>query len=131
MKRKAIEFFRRGRWLRLATQCITNPQRMRELVKSASQYTNRRGMKKLSKNVTSLWQYLTDIVTGQYTHYNKRALLLAVAGLLYLITPLDCLPDILVCGLIDDLTVVLYVVNSIKRELEFYNLFSKGRLLDS
>ena len=45
MKRKAIEFFRRGRWLRLATQYITNPQRMRELVKSASQYTNRRGMK--------------------------------------------------------------------------------------
>ena len=129
MKRKAIEFFRRGRWLRLATQCITNPQRMRELVKSASQYTNRRGMKKLRHNVTSLWQYLTDVVTGQYTHYNKRALLLAVAGLIYLITPLDCLPDILVCGLIDDLTVVLYVVNSIKRELEFYNQYCQGRIL--
>ena len=129
MKRKAIEFFRRGRWLRLATQYITNPQRMRELVKSASQYTNRRGMKKLSKNVTSLWQYLTDVVTGQYTHYNKRALLLTVAGLLYLITPLDCLPDILICGLIDDLAVVLYIVNSIKNELTFYNQYCQGRIL--
>ena len=131
MKRKAIEFFRRGRWLRLATQCITNPQRMHELVKSASQYTSRRGIKKLRDNVALLWQYLTAVVNHSYTHYNKRALLLAVAGLVYLVTPLDCLPDILVCGLIDDLTVVLYVVNSIKRELEFYNLFSKGRLLDS
>ena len=129
MKRKAIEFFRRGRWLRLATQCITNPQRMRELVKSVSQYTNRRGMKKLRHNVTSLWQYLTDVVTGQYTHYNKRALLLAVAGLIYLITPLDYLPDILICGLIDDLAVVLYIVNSIKNELTFYNQYCQGRIL--
>ena len=129
MKRKAIEFFRRGRWLRLATQCISNPQRMRELVKSASQYTNRRGMKKLRHNVISLWQYLTDVVTGQYTHYNKRALLLAVAGLIYLITPLDYLPDILICGLIDDLAVVLYIVNSIKNELTFYNQYCQGRIL--
>ena len=129
MKRKAIEFFRRGRWLRLATQCITNPQRMRELVKSASQYTNRRGMKKLRHNVTSLWQYLTDVVTGQYTHYNKRALLLAVAGLIYLITPLDGLPDILICGLIDDLAVVLYIVNTIKNELTFYNQYCQVRIL--
>ena len=129
MKRKAIEFFRRGRWLHLATQCITNPQRMRELVKSVSQYTNRRGMKKLRHNVTSLWQYLTDVVTGQYTHYNKRALLLAVAGLIYLITPLDYLPDILICGLIDDLAVVLYIVNSIKNELTFYNQYCQGRIL--
>lgn len=131
MKRKAIEFFRRGRWLRLATQYITNPQRMRELVKSTSQYANRRGMKKLRDNLALLWHYLTDIVSHNYTHYNKRAMLLAVAGLIYLITPLDCLPDILICGLIDDLSVVLYIVESLRKELSFYHLYRNGRILDA
>lgn len=131
MKRKAIEFFRRGRWLRLATQYITNPQRMRELVETVSQYTHRRGLKKLRDNVTQLWHYLSDVVTQRYKHYNRRALLLVVAGLIYLATPLDFLPDVLIGGLIDDLTVVLYIIKSTRKELEFYNLFSKGRLLDT
>ena len=58
MKRRAIQFFRRGRWLHLASQYITNPQRMRELVDTVSQYTHRRGLKKLRDNATRLWHYL-------------------------------------------------------------------------
>lgn len=129
MKRRAIQFFRRGRWLHLASQYITNPQRMRELVDTVSQYTHRRGIKKLHDNATRLWHYLSDVVTRRYTHYNKRALLLVVAGLIYLVTPIDFLPDILIGGLIDDLSVVLYIIKSTRKELEFYNLYSKGRLL--
>jgi uncharacterized membrane protein YkvA (DUF1232 family) len=129
MKRRAIQFFRRGRWLHLASQYITNPQRMRELVDTVSQYTHRRGLKKLRDNATQLWQYLSDVVTQRYKHYNNRALLLVVAGLIYLVTPIDFLPDILIGGLIDDLSVVLYIIKSTRKELEFYNLYSKGRLL--
>ena len=66
----------------------------------------------------------------RYKQYNKHALLLVVAGLIYLITPLDFLPDILIGGLIDDLSVVLYIIKSVREELEFYNLYSKGRLLE-
>ena len=106
MKRRAIQFFRRGRWLHLASQYITNPQRMRELVDTVSQYTHRRGIKKLRDNATRLWHYLSDVVT-----------------------PIDFLPDILIGGLIDDLSVVLYIIKSTRKELEFYNLYSKGRLL--
>ena len=130
MKRRAIQFFRRGRWLHLASQYITNPQEMRELVETVSQYTQRRGLKKLRDNVTLLWHYLSDVVTQRYKHYNKRALLLVVAGLIYFVTPVDFLPDILIGGLIDDLTVVLYIIKSVKKELEFYNLYNKGRLLE-
>lgn len=130
MKRRAIQFFRRGRWLHLASQYITNPQQMRELVETVSQYTQRRGLKKLRDNVTRLWHYLSDVVTQRYKHYNKRALLLVTAGLIYLVTPVDFLPDILIGGLIDDLTVLLYIIKSVKKELEFYDLYCKGRLLD-
>ncbi len=130
MKRRAIQFFRRGRWLHLASQYITNPQQMRELVETVSQYTQRRGLKMLRDNVTLLWHYLSDVVTQRYKHYNKRALLLVVAGLIYFVTPVDFLPDILIGGLIDDLTVVLYIIKSVKKELEFYNLYNEGRLLE-
>ena len=89
---------------------------MRELVETVSQYTQRRGLKKLRDKVTLLWHYLSDVVTQRYKHYNKRALLLVVAGLIYFVTPVDFLPDILIGGLIDDLTVVLYIIKSVKKE---------------
>ena len=130
MKKRVIQFFRRGRWLQLASRYITNPQYLIELADLVSQYTNRRGIKKLRDNVSLLWHYLSDVVTQRYKRYNKHALLLVVAGLIYLITPLDFLPDILIGGLIDDLSVVLYIIKSVREELEFYNLYSKGRLLE-
>ena len=48
----------------------------------------------------------------------------------YNVGNIDFLPDILIGGLIDDLSVVLYIIKSTRKELEFYNLYSKGRLLE-
>ena len=94
-----------------------------------SQYTHRHGLKRLRHNTTLLWHYLSHIASGEYTHYNKRALLLVVAGLIYLVTPVDFLPDILLGGLIDDLGVVLYIVKSTSKELSFYDLYRQGHIL--
>ncbi|MBE6306076.1 MAG: DUF1232 domain-containing protein [Bacteroidaceae bacterium] len=130
MKKSIIQYFRRGRWLRMASSIITDPKRLIELAQSATKYANRRGWKKIHESASLLLHYIADVATQRYTHYNKRALLLSVAAIAYLVTPIDFLPDILIGGLIDDVTVVLYIVQSVKRELEYYDLYRKGLLLD-
>ena len=130
MKKSIIQYFRRGRWLRMASSIITDPKRLIELAQSATKYANRRCWKKIHESASLLLHYIADVATQRYTRYNKRALLLSVAAIAYLVTPIDFLPDILIGGLIDDVTVVLYIVQSVKRELEYYDLYRKGLLLD-
>ena len=115
-------FLSRGRRIGMACRYISNPQRLRQLVMQASRYTNRKELKKLGEEFSLLWHYVSDVATRRYTHYNTKALLITVAALIYLITPLDFLPDVLIGGLIDDLSVLIHVIQSVKKELENYKL---------
>ena len=78
------------------------------------------GFRKIGRNIKLLWNYVSDVVSRRYTHYNTHALLLIIAGLIYLVTPVDFLPDFLVGGLIDDVSVLLYIVQSVSEELKRY-----------
>ncbi|MHA6493994.1 YkvA family protein [Pseudomonas borbori] len=58
---------------------------------------------------------------GEYRAISSQALLAVVAGLLYLVTPLDTVPDwLLGVGLIDDLAVLAWVVRTWSGELEAF-----------
>lgn len=124
-----MSFFSRGRWLQLAAQYLRQPHKLQELLTSVLQYASRDGLEKVGGNIKLLWSYVSDVVTHHYTHYNAHALLLTIAGLIYLVTPLDFLPDFLVGGLIDDMGVILYIVQSIGEELRRYKCFIDNRLL--
>ena len=123
MKKKVLSFFSRGRWLRLAAYFAAHPKKLQELIASVSQYAGRKGLEKVGNNVNLLWNYLSDIVAKRYTDYNTHALLLVIAGLIYLVTPIDFLPDFLVGGLIDDVSVILYIVQSVGEELRRYEYY--------
>ena len=120
MNPKLINYFRRGRWLRLATHYITHPNKLWGLLNTVRTYMSREGLKNLRNSLVLLLNYVTDVTTGRYREYNKRALILVVAALIYLVSPIDFIPDILPGGLLDDAGVLLYVINSIQGELTRY-----------
>lgn len=120
MKNRFIAFFRRGRWLQIAASYLTNPRKLQELLHTVSQLLNRKGWEQLRDNATLLYQYASDVTSGRYTGYNTRALLLVIAALIYLVTPIDLLPDFFLGGLIDDTAVLVYIVHTISNELLKY-----------
>ncbi len=120
MKKRVLSFFSKGRWLQLAAQYIAQPKKLQELLAKVSQYAGRKGLEKVGSNIKLLWHYVSDVVTRRYTGYNTHALLLIIAGLIYLVTPVDFLPDFIVGGLIDDVSVILYIVQSVQKELQRY-----------
>ena len=123
MKKHIIQFFRRGRWLQMAVRYASNPQQLIDLLRKAMLLTRREGWQQLGEKGKLLFNYVHDIATGRYVQFSTRSLILVVAALLYLITPLDFLPDILAGGLIDDLSVLLYVVKSVGQELARYERY--------
>ena len=79
---------------------------------------------------SSRWAHVTELMTafirmvraytsGQYKGIPTRSLLVGIAVLLYLLSPLDLIPDFLVgIGLLDDLGVMSWFIIQFKDELD-------------
>jgi uncharacterized membrane protein YkvA (DUF1232 family) len=60
-------------------------------------------------------------MSGEYLGVSYQSAVLVVAGLVYLATPVDAIPDVLPgMGFIDDLTVLSFVFGRIGKELELF-----------
>ncbi len=117
---KILWFFRRGRWLRMASLYVRHPDRLMQLAKRVRGYMSKEGLRELGTLLLLLWHYVLDVAQGKYKNYNRQSLILIVAALIYLVSPVDFVPDILPGGLVDDACVLLYVVNSVRDELSRY-----------
>jgi uncharacterized membrane protein YkvA (DUF1232 family) len=66
--------------------------------------------------------------TGQYRDIPWKSLLVVLAAFLYFINPIDLIPDALpVLGLSDDFSVLLWVYNSVKGEVDKFLIWEKSQ----
>ena len=57
--------------------------------------------------------------TGRYRAIAPRSIMIIIAGIIYFINPLDLIPDfILVVGLTDDVSVLLWIYNTLQKEID-------------
>ena len=89
-------------------------------------YLKKEGLKKVKEDLLLLKDYISDIVHGQYKDYGKRGLMLAVAAIIYVISPLDIIPDIIPTGFLDDATIVAWAIVQLSSELEKYKRHRNG-----
>ncbi len=62
-----------------------------------------------------------EATAGRYRKIPRRALVAAVAGLIYFVNPLDLIPDMLpALGLVDDAAVLLWMLAQIRTDLDAY-----------
>lgn len=63
---------------------------------------------------------IKDWVNGDYQQLSNNTVLLVVIALLYLVMPLDLIPDFLPMGFIDDIAVIGFVMKRISDEINKY-----------
>lgn len=116
-----IDKFLHSKWLTKATKCIKTPGAMTKLGLSAGIYIKKNGLKSVSEHLTLMTNYVKDVASGRYKGYNKTHLTLIVAAILYVVSPLDIIPDFLiVAGLVDDAAIIAWVFNEMSKELSKY-----------
>lgn len=72
-------------------------------------------------NLKTLLGYVRDVLGGRYKDYSAGKLLLAIAALIYVFSPVDVLPDVVpVLGWIDDATVLGWATKQLMNELSKY-----------
>jgi uncharacterized membrane protein YkvA (DUF1232 family) len=103
---------------------LRDPNKAKKLLDDAAKKT--KGFEKNRGPLTKVWSYLTALyrLLRAYIHKEYRdipwgSIVLVAVGILYFVSPIDLIPDVLpVIGYIDDAAVIAFVVKQIKADLD-------------
>lgn len=109
-----------------------DPERARRLVERVRDKAERQ-----KGRLSDVWQSLMALkrlvrawATGAYRRIPWQSIALAIAALIYFLMPLDVIPDWLVgFGFIDDASFIVWVVKSIKDDLDAFLEWEKQEVV--
>ena len=123
---KAKQTISKAAWLNLAQKFVGDNMKLLALAGEAVSYvTKKKGnVKDMRDDVLLLCAYVRDVATGRYKGYKVWNLTVIVAAIIYLVSPIDAIPDFIVGGFIDDMSVIAWAFSKVGKELKMYKLLS-------
>mgnify|MGYP002512198509 FL=1 len=115
-----ITQFMKGNWLGKAKLIAFNPKKMKSLLLQLGHYVGKNGLSEAKDTLLLIRDYLHDVTTGAYKGFEVKKLVIIVAAIVYVVTPIDFLPDFMPPGLIDDLSILAWAVKEAASELSRY-----------
>lgn len=95
--------------------------RLIRLFATLASYIKKGGFHKFGNDMSTLRHFVSDILHRRYKDYSLTTILLSVAAIVYIIFPLDFIPDLLpFFGAIDDLTIFTWAMSCLGDELRKY-----------
>lgn len=116
---KIISVFK-SEWLDKSKEYISKPEKIKELLTKVVKMFDKEELQDVLADLKCLYGYVRDVTTGKYKDYNVSNLALAIAALVYLVSPLDFIPDLLPGGLLDDAAVIAWAIKQLHEELAKY-----------
>jgi uncharacterized membrane protein YkvA (DUF1232 family) len=111
---------------RRASGILQDPKRLRRLLAAAGEKlrhlrNDTEGMQTLRSQANTFIRMIRAYQTGKYKRTPWKSLLLITAGIIYFVSPLDLIPDFIpVLGFMDDITVLLWIVNSVGKDVDSF-----------
>ena len=121
-----VKMFKQGAWMKTAKKFVGDNTKLGALAVEAMRYASeKRSLDDVKDDITLLCNYVRDIALGRYKGYKTWNLTVIVAALLYIISPVDVIPDFLVGGFIDDLGIIAWALSKVSTELNAYRVSVK------
>ena len=120
-----VSRFLKGNWLGKAKIYAFNPLKLKNLLQKLGSLMSRQGLLKGNDHLILMRDYLSDIATGKYKEYDGKKLIIIVAAIIYVVTPIDFLPDFIPPGWIDDVSIVAWAIKEASEELERYKNYKE------
>lgn len=115
------KFLANSSWVQEAKAFINDKEKMQNLLNRFKEFFNNNSLEEIKDNMKEAFNYVSDVFSGRYKDYSMTALITLVAGMVYVVSPIDIIPDFIpIVGFTDDITVFLFVLKSVNDELERY-----------
>ena len=113
-----------------AERLVRNPRELLILLTKAERRLDRVNVGRLTpikKDVQTLLRLMRAYGEGRYREVSGKNLALAGLAIMYLVSPLDVLPDFLPGGFFDDAAVIGFVVKKIRNELVAFEIWEQSQ----
>ena len=101
---------------------------VKECARKRAKYARTIKMERLFAYVKAFSRIIEKYLTREYKKLPWGALVSIVGSLIYFLNPFDLIPDFIVgIGLLDDLTVILWVVKNIKEDLDNFLMWEANQ----
>lgn len=120
-------FFKRA--VDQARRVANDPEQLREIAHRANHSSALRAgpFSSVLEDFAALIRLVVAYARGIYRQIPLEKLVLVVGGLLYVVSPIDMVPDaILVAGFLDDATVIAWVIKGVRDELDAFREWEAG-----
>lgn len=115
------KFLANSSWVQEAKAFINDKEKMQNLLNRFKEFFNNNSLEEIKDNMKEAFNYVSDVFSGRYKDYSMTALITLVVGMVYVVSPIDIIPDFIpIVGFTDDITVFLFVLKSVNDELERY-----------
>ena len=125
-KRERIYF---DRFYRKAEQIKDSPGRIEVLlhkVKTRISH-NKRHLQRASEQVQTMFRLVRSYATGQYRDIPATRVVMIIAAFIYLVSPIDAVFDFMPGGFIDDATILLWLYDQLRGEMEAFLAWEESR----
>jgi uncharacterized membrane protein YkvA (DUF1232 family) len=111
--------------LRPRAQKIYNDRdKMEELLRDSEGKSRKLGIRQMYADIKVLISLLSDYKKGSYRDINKGSVLFIIAGLVYLVSPIDLVPDFIFgLGFLDDAMILGYILKQLYEVLDRYKIW--------
>ncbi|MEO9966247.1 MAG: YkvA family protein [Reichenbachiella sp.] len=83
-------------------------------------------LKEFSDKIYVMIRMVKAQLSGEYREFPWRTLVMMVGGLIYFITPIDLIPDLIpILGLTDDISIVYWIYRSIQEDIEKFEAWER------
>jgi uncharacterized membrane protein YkvA (DUF1232 family) len=113
-----------------AERLVRNPKELLSLLTRAERRLDRVNAGRLTpikKDVQTLLRLMRAYGEGRYRQVSGKNLVLAGLAIMYLVSPLDVMPDFLPGGFFDDAAVIGFVVKKIRTELAAFEIWEQAQ----
>ncbi len=127
-KRNILNFFGQSR--SKASVLLQDKKKTSKAIKDAFEKAsaNKGALEGVWNKLQLLFSVTKDYSTGRYTEIPKRSIVAIIGGLIYLLMPMDAIPDFIpVFGLVDDIFVLNLVYRQVLKDLEKYEKWKSNQ----
>lgn len=100
------------------------------LIKTRDILNENKELDSIISEVKLFIQLIKDYKNGDYREISRNSIIMIIISLIYLVNPIDLIPDFLIGGFIDDAAVIAYVLKKIQIELNYYREWKNDIIIE-